>query len=150
MYVHIYIYIYREREREGERERERENKIQARRAKGVSRRVPTLFRQPLTHHKRNGRCSFGIPLLGTTFCVRIVKPSGCHCTDAFGGNKYHGGPTPLRRTSPFSGIRRTGFLRERQTCHPDSDRPMTRKDLNMRQSGPFGHRMLFWPQGLSF
>ena len=34
--------------------------------------------------------------------VWIVKPSGCHCTDAFGGNKYRRVPTPLKSTSPFS------------------------------------------------
>ena len=32
----------------------------------------------------------------------IVKPSGCHCTDAFGGKRYRRVPTPLRSTSPFS------------------------------------------------
>ena len=36
------------------------------------------------------------------FLVRIVKPSGSHCTDAYGGNKYPIVPTPLRSTSPFS------------------------------------------------
>ena len=34
--------------------------------------------------------------------VRIVKPSGCHCTDAFGGQTHRRVPTPLRSTSPFS------------------------------------------------
>ena len=34
--------------------------------------------------------------------VWIVKPSGCHCTDAFGGNKYRRVLTLLRSTSPFS------------------------------------------------
>ena len=38
------------------------------------------------------------------FLVRIVKPSGCHCTDALGGTKYRGMPTPLRSTSPFSDL----------------------------------------------
>ena len=32
----------------------------------------------------------------------IVKPPGCHCTDALGGNKYRRVPTPLGSTSPFS------------------------------------------------
>ena len=32
--------------------------------------------------------------------VRIVKPSGCHCTDASGGEKCRRVPTPLRSTSP--------------------------------------------------
>ena len=37
------------------------------------------------------------------FLVRIVKPSGCHCTAAFGWEKaYRRVPTPLRSTSPFS------------------------------------------------
>ena len=36
------------------------------------------------------------------FFVRIVKPAGCHCTDAFGEKKYRRVPTPLRSTSPFS------------------------------------------------
>ena len=36
------------------------------------------------------------------FLVWIVKPSGCHCTDAFGGNKYRRVPIPLRSTSPSS------------------------------------------------
>ena len=47
----------------------------------------------------------GIPLLGTIFgcgLVRIVKPSGCHCSDALGGETYRRVPTPLRSTSPFS------------------------------------------------
>ena len=35
-----------------------------------------------------------------------VRPSGCHCTDAFGGNDYRRVPTPLRSTSPFSAARR--------------------------------------------
>ena len=39
------------------------------------------------------------------FLVRIVKPSGCHCTDAFGGNKYRRVPTPPGSTSPFSDSR---------------------------------------------
>ena len=31
------------------------------------------------------------------FLVWLVKPSGCHCTDASaGGNKYRRVPTPLR------------------------------------------------------
>ena len=35
--------------------------------------------------------------------VWIVKPSGCHCcTNAFGGEKCRGVPTPLRSTSQFS------------------------------------------------
>ena len=34
--------------------------------------------------------------------VWIVKPSGCHRTDAFGGNDYRRVPTPLRSTSPVS------------------------------------------------
>ena len=34
--------------------------------------------------------------------VRIVKPSGCHCTDALGGTEYRRVPTPLRSTSPLS------------------------------------------------
>ena len=34
------------------------------------------------------------------FLVWIVKPSGCHCTDAFGGDKYRWVPTPLRSTFP--------------------------------------------------
>ena len=35
--------------------------------------------------------------------VWIVKPSGCHCTDALGGRKENRRlPTPLRSTSPFS------------------------------------------------
>ena len=37
------------------------------------------------------------------FLARIVKPAGCHCTDAFGGKRNRGVPTPLRSTSPFSG-----------------------------------------------
>ena len=36
------------------------------------------------------------------FLVWIVKPSGCHCTDAFGGKTYRRVPTRLRSTSPFS------------------------------------------------
>ena len=28
------------------------------------------------------------PAHGNNLLVRIVKPSGCHCADAFGGNKY--------------------------------------------------------------
>ena len=36
------------------------------------------------------------------FLVRIVKPSGWHCTDAFGGKADRRVPTPLRSTSPFS------------------------------------------------
>ena len=36
------------------------------------------------------------------FLVWIVRPSGCHCTDAFGGDNYRRVPTPLRSTSPFS------------------------------------------------
>ena len=36
------------------------------------------------------------------FLVWIVKPSGCHCADASGGEKYRRVPTPLRSTSPFS------------------------------------------------
>ena len=27
------------------------------------------------------------------FLVRIVEPSGCHCTDAFGGKRYRRVPT---------------------------------------------------------
>ena len=44
------------------------------------------------------------PALWSHFLVRIVKPSGCHCTDALGGGKrnYRRVPTPLRSTSPFS------------------------------------------------
>ena len=38
----------------------------------------------------------------THFLVWIVKPSGCHCTDALGGKEYRRVPTPLRSTSPFS------------------------------------------------
>ena len=45
--------------------------------------------------------------------VWIVKPSGCHCTDDFGGNKYRRVPTPLRSTSPFSEfLRALGRLSE--------------------------------------
>ena len=29
------------------------------------------------------------------FLARIVKPSGCHCTDAFGEEKKRRVPTPL-------------------------------------------------------
>ena len=36
------------------------------------------------------------------FLVWIVKPSGCHCTEALGGKKYRRVPTPLRSTYPFS------------------------------------------------
>ena len=36
------------------------------------------------------------------FSVWTVKPSGCHCTHACGGNQYRRVPTPLRSTSPFS------------------------------------------------
>ena len=32
--------------------------------------------------------------------VWIVKPSGCHCTDALGGNEHRNVTTPLRSTSP--------------------------------------------------
>ena len=35
------------------------------------------------------------------FLVGIVKPSGCHCVDAFGGKTYRRVPTPLRSTSTF-------------------------------------------------
>ena len=45
------------------------------------------------------------------FLVRIVKPSGCHCTDGHLTilvfpriNTYRRMPTPLRSTSPFSGL----------------------------------------------
>ena len=36
--------------------------------------------------------------------VWIVKPSGCNCTDALGGKTYRRVPTPLRSTSPISGL----------------------------------------------
>ena len=36
----------------------------------------------------------------------IVKSSGCHCTDAFGGRTCRRVPTPLRSTSPFSDMTR--------------------------------------------
>ena len=36
------------------------------------------------------------------FLVRIVRPSGCHCTDALGGTNFRRVPTPLRSISPFS------------------------------------------------
>ena len=39
------------------------------------------------------------------FLVWIVQPSGCLCTDAFGGKKYRRVPTHLRSTSPFSEAR---------------------------------------------
>ena len=42
------------------------------------------------------------PAPGNHFLAWIVKPSGCHCTDAFGGKTYRGVPTPHRSTSPFS------------------------------------------------
>ena len=39
------------------------------------------------------------------FWVWIVKPSGCHCTDAPGGKKRNRRvPTHLRSTSPFSDV----------------------------------------------
>ena len=42
------------------------------------------------------------PALSNRFLVWIVKPPGCHCTDAFGGKTYRRVPTPLRSTSTFS------------------------------------------------
>ena len=42
------------------------------------------------------------PAPGNHLLVWIVKPSGCHCPDAFGGTTYRRMPTPLRSTSPFS------------------------------------------------
>ena len=42
------------------------------------------------------------PAPRNNFLVWIVKPSGCHCTDAFDGKSYRRVPTPLRSTSPFS------------------------------------------------
>ena len=36
------------------------------------------------------------------FLVWIVKPSGSHCADAFGGKKHRGVPPPLRSTSLLS------------------------------------------------
>ena len=38
------------------------------------------------------------------FSAWIVEPSGCHCTDAIGGERYRRVPTPLRTTSPFSDL----------------------------------------------
>ena len=36
------------------------------------------------------------------FVVWIVESSGCHCTDAFGGDNYRRVQIPPRSTSPFS------------------------------------------------
>ena len=38
------------------------------------------------------------------FLAWTVKPSGCHCTDTFGGEKRRRVPIPLRSTSPFSDL----------------------------------------------
>ena len=51
----------------------------------------------------------GNPAPRNHFLVRIVKPSSCHSTDAFGGNKYRRVTTPLRSTSPVS---------DKSTLHP--------------------------------
>ena len=51
---------------------------------------------------REGGGAPGIRLLGTTLLVWIVKPSGCRCTDASGGENCRRAPTPLRSTSPLS------------------------------------------------
>ena len=69
---------------------------------------------PRRSHRRPSSASRGaaraVPLRGmggapmnpaprNHFLVWIVKPSGCHCTDAFGGKTYRRVPTPLRSTS---------------------------------------------------
>ena len=45
------------------------------------------------------------------FLVWIVKPSGCHCADAFDGKAYRRVPLPLRSPSPFSELRPVHLLR---------------------------------------
>ena len=57
----------------------------------------------------------GNPAPRNHFLVRIVNPSGCHCTDAFGGTTYRRVPTPLRSTSPFPDRRWRGRVR-RTVC----------------------------------
>ena len=61
----------------------------------------------------------GIRLLETTFWVWIVKPSGRHCTGAFGGKEYRRVPTPLRSTSPVSHLRASDLANSTagRSCH---------------------------------
>ena len=81
--------------------------------------VPLRERHPGSGSVREMAGATRNPAPRNHFLAWIVKPSGCHCTDAFGGNKYRRVPiplrTPLRSTSPFSesgrirGIQDAGF-----------------------------------------
>ena len=93
IYIYIHIYIYRERERCVSLE------ASAPMAAAASPR--THLRAAALSLRETGGAPRN-PAPRSHFSVRIVKPSGCHCTDAFGGKKYRGVPTPLRSTSPFS------------------------------------------------
>ena len=57
---------------------------------------------------REMRGAPGNPAPRNHLLVWIVKPSGCHCTDAFGGKESRRMPTPLRSTSPFSDVSGNG------------------------------------------
>ena len=82
MYTYIYIYIYICLLRHGGEGRVHVGRTLHLREMGGAPRNPA----PRNH-----------------FLLGIAKPSGCHCTDALGGNKYRRVHTPLRSTSPFSG-----------------------------------------------
>ena len=93
-YIHKYIYIYIERERQRERERYRYD-------------IREMGGAPRNQAPRNH------------LLVRIVKPSGCHCTDGHLTSSVSLRtriccrlPTPLRSTSPLSEISRPLTARE--------------------------------------
>ena len=62
------------------------------------------------------------------FFVRIVKPPGCHCTDAFRGKGYRKVPTPPRSSSPFSDLALA--RRRRAGRSPRSTRQITPNNNN--------------------
>ena len=75
------------------------------------------------------------PALRNHFFVRTVKPSGCHCADAFRGKKCRRVPTPPRDTSPFSDVRGASACDELWT--PVCEKAGTRawKAANTRAQG---------------
>ena len=113
MCVFIYIYIYRERERE----RKREIII----ISIIMIIIIQLLLYMAIHgdmlqlwHIHNTTREMGgaprNPAPRNHFLVQIVKPSGCHCTDALGGEKYGRVPTPLRSTLSLTLAHKTGCL----------------------------------------